>query len=88
MLKSLLQTVLKGEDNLVLDYYGELFEIKPLRQKNKTQVQKIVQKYAKSSRLKAADDSIFNEGNSAQEKKNLREYLYGSKTQAGVMENN
>ena len=84
-LKSLLKMVLKGEDRLVLDYYGELFEIVPLKSSDKTQNEKIIDKYSQLGGIKLVD-SIFDENKPDQEKKNIRDYLYGTKSKKGVLE--
>jgi hypothetical protein len=61
---------------LVLDYYGELFEIVPVKKDDKkmTQAQKIVAKYSNLPPIKLTDP-IFNEADPAQEKENFRKLM-------------
>lgn len=67
------------EENLYLNYYGELFEIIPVKKNAKklTQAQKLIEYFANLSPKKLTDP-IFNELDSAQEKANL-EIQNGSK---------
>jgi len=77
-LKKILQD--SHTQKVFIDYYGELFEIKPAQsdadQKNtpKTKTQKLIEKYSNLPPMKLTDP-IFNEADPAQEKKNFRELM-------------
>ncbi len=65
-------------DKVLIDYYGELFEIVPVKKddKNLTQAQKLIAKYSKLKPRKLTDP-IFNEADPTKEKENIRNLIYG-----------
>lgn len=75
-LKELLKS--SYDDKLILDYYGELFEIVPVKKnaKKMTKAQNLIAKYSNLKPIKLTDP-IFNEADPAQEKANFRNLRYG-----------
>jgi|GEM_PF-5483838 len=76
-LKGLLEASYK--EDLILDYYGKLFLIKPVNKnaKMKTKAQETLEYFKNRKRHSFADDPIFNEADPAQEKANFRNLRYG-----------
>jgi hypothetical protein len=78
-LKELLEKIYNGEeDGIFLDYYGKVFEIKPVNKASKTKktkTQKLIEHFQNRERLDFANDPIFNEADPAQEKANFRELM-------------
>jgi hypothetical protein len=69
-LEQIFDLILKGNSAVFFDYHGSLFEVKP---KNNFKTDSdFFEKYQKRERSSFADDSIFNEQDSAQEKANFR----------------
>jgi 23S rRNA U2552 (ribose-2'-O)-methylase RlmE/FtsJ len=80
-LKELLEKAYNGEEeDLFIDYYGKLFKIVPVSKKQvqKTQSQKVLEHFKNRKRHIFADNSIFNEADTAQEKENFRNLKYGN----------
>lgn len=78
--KNLKSTLLKSYDEeVMIDYYGELFQIVPVKKnpKKQTQTQKIIAKYSTLKPVKITDP-VFNEADPAQEKANIRDLMYGT----------
>ena len=74
-LKELLKS--SYDDKLILDYYGELFEIIPVKKdaKKLTQAQEALEYFKNLPPMKLTDP-IFNEADPAQEKANFRNSRY------------
>lgn len=74
-LKELLES--SWSEELILDYYGDLFKITPVKRNSvkMTQSQKVIAKYSKLKR-QTIKDPIFNEQDPAMEKENFRNYRY------------
>lgn len=77
-LKEILEKIYNGEEDIVLDYYGKLFNItaktNSKKTKKKTHAQEIIEKYRNLPPMKLTDP-IFNEKDPAQEKANFRNLM-------------
>jgi hypothetical protein len=77
-LKQILEKIYNGtEEDIVLDYYGKLFQITPIeniKTKKKTQAQRVIDHFKNIKPVKLTDP-IFNEADPAQEKANFRNLM-------------
>lgn len=78
-LRKNLKELLKSSYNedLILDYYGELFKIEPVKAKKLTPAQKAINHF-KNLKPRKLTNPIFNEADAAQEKVNFRNLRYGN----------
>jgi hypothetical protein len=77
-LKELLKNAYDNNEELVLDYYGQLFEIVPKKSgvTKPTKKQKLITHFSKIKPVKL-NSSIFDEANPSKEKENFRNLRYG-----------